>query len=177
MKTECQNCKMQIEKDWNFCPQCGMILNIYEDGKVSGFNDLTTLNVMDTLKTGGISIYVDSQSSEKPEIKVSAFGDFKKYESELKRRVGVYNETHKKTPAVIEEPESILRRKRNKVTIKVRMPGITEKDIKVNKYENSIEVRGYAIDKLYYISFEVPNNSEIVSKNLTEDIFTLILRV
>ena len=154
-----------------------MILEVYEDGKVSGLNDLTTLNIMDTLKTGGISIYVDSQNREKPEIKVSTFGDFKKYESELKRRMGVYNELRKKTPAIIEEPESVLRRNRNKITIKVRMPGITEKDIKVNKYENSIEVRGYSTDKLYYTSFEVPNNSEILSKNLIEDIFTLILRV
>ena len=54
---------------------------------------------------------------------------------------------------------------------------MAEKDIKVNTYENSIEVRGYAVNKLYYTSFEVPKNSEIVSKNLTEDIFTLVLRV
>lgn len=177
MITECPNCKAQVEKDWNFCPQCGILLNVYEDGEVSGLNDLKTLNIMDTLKTGGISIYVNSYNSEKPEIRVSAFGDFKKYEPELKRRMGVYNETPKKIPAAIEEPESVLKRNRNRITIKVRMPGMAEKDIKVNTYENSIEVRGYAVNKLYYTSFEVPKNSEIVSKNLTEDIFTLVLRV
>jgi len=175
MKRECPNCKAQVEKDWGFCPKCGVMLGVYEE--VSGSDKLKALNIMDTPKTGGISIYVNSYNSEKPEIRVSAFGDFKKYEGELKRRMGIYDEKPKGTPAIIEEPESVMRRSRNKITIRVRMPGVTGEDIKVNRYESSVEVRGYALDKLYYTSFEVPNNLEIVSKNLVDDIFTLVLRV
>jgi len=172
---ECPNCKSQVEKDWNFCPKCGIMLGAYEE--VSGFNELETLNIMDAPKTGGISIYVNSYNSKKPEIRVSAFGDFKKYEPELKRRMGIYDKGFKRTPAIIEEPESVMRRSRNKITIRVRMPGVSREGIKVNMYENSIEIRGYTINKLYYTSFEVPNNLEIISKNLVDDIFTLVLRV
>ena len=175
MNRECPNCKAPVEKDWDFCPKCGIMLGVYEE--VSSSDKLKALNIMDTPKTGGISIYVNSHNSEKPEIRVSAFGDFKKYEGELKRRMGIYDEKPKRMPAIIEEPESVMRRSRNRITIRVRMPGVSREDIRVNRYESSIEVRGYTLDKLYYASFEVPNNLEIVSKNLVDDIFTLILRV
>jgi hypothetical protein len=177
MRTECPNCKTQVQKGWNFCPECGIMLKAYEDGEIATLNDLTTINIMDTPKSGGISIYVDSHDTENPEIRVSAFGDFKKYEPELKRRMGVYNDQAKRMPAVIEEPESVLKRRRNRITIRARMPETDEKNIRVDKYENSIEIKGYTGNKLYYTSFEVPNNSEIMSKKLTKDIFTLILRV
>ncbi|HDM22347.1 MAG: hypothetical protein J7J21_00630 [Methanomicrobia archaeon] len=177
MKLECPNCKIQIKKEWNFCPNCGIALNSYEDKEVSDFGKTGMINLMDTPKSGGISIYVNSNNSKKPEIRVSAFGDFKKYEPELKRRMGLYDEKIKRVPPVIEEPESVLRRNRNRITIKVRMPGANKEDIKIKRYENSIEIRGYTVNKLYYTVFEVPNNFEIISKNFIDDIFTLVLRV
>ena len=177
MSTECPNCKTGVKGEWNFCPECGIMLRVYEDGEVIGLNDLTVLNTIDIPKTGGISIYVNSNEPGTPEIRVSAFGDFKKYEPELKRIMRTYEGQSKKIPAVIEEPESVLKRKKNRITIRVRMPEVGEKDIVVSKYENSVEVKGYTGNKLYYTSFEVPNNSEIMSKKLTKDIFTLILRV
>lgn len=179
MKAECPNCKTEVKKDWNFCPQCGVMVNTYKSGeKIAAVNDLATLNIMETPKKGGISIYVNSYDSEKPEVRVSAFGDFKKYESELKRRMGVLNgKDSKKNPDIIKEPESVLKREKGRITVKVRFPELKEEDIKVRKYENSIEIKGYAGNKLYYSSFEVPNNSKIVRKNFSNGIFTLILKV
>ncbi|MEA1993534.1 MAG: zinc ribbon domain-containing protein [Euryarchaeota archaeon] len=177
MKKECPNCKAEIRKDWKFCPYCGVMVNVCEE-EVSVVNDLTTLNIMDSPKTGGISIHVNSHRSEKPRVSISAFGDFKKYEPELKRKMGALNnKKSRKVPAVIKEPDSILKKKKDKIIIKVKMSDVKEKDIKVNRYENSIEVKGYIPNKLYYTSFEVPNNSEIINKKLTEDIFTLVLKV
>ncbi len=178
MKTECPNCKTEVKKDWNFCPHCGVMVNTYKRGEVTAVDDLATLNIMETPKQGGISIYVNSHNSENPEVRVSAFGDFKKYESELKRRMGVLDSKNaKRDPEIIKEPESILKRDKRKITVKVRVPELKEENIKVRKYENSIEIKGYAGNKLYYSSFEVPNNSEIVNRSLNEGIFTLILKV
>lgn len=176
MKNECPNCKAEIKKGWKFCPHCGVMVNVCEE-EVSVVNDLTTLNIMGTPKTGGISIHVSSHRSEKPRVIISAFGDFKKYEPKLKRKMGfLSDEKSREIPAVIKEPNSVLKRKKDKILIKVRMADVKEKDIKVRRYENSVEVKGYTPKKLYYTSFEVPNNSEIINKTLTEDIFTLVLK-
>ncbi len=75
----------------------------------------------------------------------------------------------------IEEPVVRSKREgRNQYYI-LRMPGINEKDIHLKKLEESVEIRAYGKDRMYFKLLPLKPNSLIISKRVEGDDLILLI--
>ena len=188
-KKRCPNCGEKIKENWRFCPHCG------EEIKVSGVRPLSVFSrpfkniftdieeeferidkmfesdfrfpsfKMRPVKTGGISITIHSGTGMEPKVEVKTFGDYKKFEPELKRKLGVSSieevEEKRKIPKVVEEPETKIKKIGNKQIISIKLPGVKGEDIEIRKLEQSIEVKAFAGDKAYFKLIPIPAGASV----------------
>lgn len=133
----------------------------------------------------GISIKIESSPEGQPVIKVKQFGPGQKIPLTMKKPGGKKPEkkkeeiklpTKKLTKAQQaklaklpkEEPETKVRRLTNKVIYEIILPGVkSEKDIIINKLQNSIEIKAFTKDKAYFklIPIALPIINYHIEKN------------
>jgi hypothetical protein len=129
----------------------------------------------------GISITVHSGTGMKPKVEVRTYGEYKKLEPEIKRRLGVKvpieeveeeKEVEYKPPKTTEEPEAKVSREGSRTIIEIKLPDVErEEDINVKKLEQSIEIRARAKDKLYFKL--LPITGEIVGKSFKDGVLKI----
>ncbi|UZE94220.1 MAG: hypothetical protein IB618_01455 [Candidatus Pacearchaeota archaeon] len=116
--------------------------------------------------TQGISIKVESSPDGQPVIKVRQFGPGQKIPLEIKKAKRDESEEEKiKLPArkltkaqqaklaklPKEEPQTTVRRLTDKIIYEIILPGVkSEKDIIINKLQNSIEIKAFTKNKAYF---------------------------
>jgi len=201
-KKKCPACGEAVKDKWQFCPQCGEELVERELEVESPFRDLweeaerelerldkafglsfemPTFKVKPRSKVSGVSITIQSTGDE-PKVEVKTFGDYRKIEPELKRRLGVKAgveeveepESKVRVPKVTEEPETDVKTEGNRQTIKIKLPDVkSEHDIEVKKLEQSIEVKAFAGDKAYFTLVPVPKDSSIVKKEFKDGVLRI----
>jgi HSP20 family molecular chaperone IbpA len=191
-KRRCPNCSRDINRSWNFCPFCGYPLkekprSIFEDiereferiDKMFS-SELFRLPKFDIkpFRGGGISITITSGTGREPQIKVRTSGDYKKLEPEIKRKLGIKTgikevETIKR-PKITEEPEAKIEKMGNKEKIEIKLPGVKRiEDIEIRKLEQSIEIKAFAKDKVYFKLIPVPKGFIITEKEFKDETLRL----
>ncbi|MBU5537342.1 MAG: zinc ribbon domain-containing protein [Candidatus Aenigmatarchaeota archaeon] len=197
----CPNCGESIKKDWEFCPHCGEKIesetrkkeifpfgSIFDDiekeferiDKMFGFDFLKfpSFKMKPGMRSGGISITIQSGTGMKPKVEIKTSGEYKKLEPELKRKLGIKpaieeveeEKTEKKkheikSPKITEEPESEVQTVGNKQIISIKLPDVkSEDDIDVKRLEQSIEVKAFAGDKAYFKLIPIPTDSNVSKK-------------
>jgi hypothetical protein len=108
--------------------------------------------------SSGLSINISSSSEGEPVIQIKQLGDGakireKKEEKEASLPVIKLDEKDAKRMAKLprEEPETKVRRLTDKIIYEILLPGVkNEKDIMINKLQNSIEIKAFAKDKAYF---------------------------
>jgi len=126
----------------------------------------------------GISITIRKETGKKPKIDIKTFGEYKKLEPEIMKRLKVYEESEKeekiKPPKITEEPKTEIITNKNKQIIKIKLPGVKKmEDIEIKKLEQSIEIKGFAGDKLYFKLLPIVGN--ITKKEFKDE--TLLLEI
>lgn len=188
-KKVCLNCGEKIKEGWEFCPHCGEEIEIEKPrekeritpfgsifgdidkeferiDKMFGFDSfkLPSLKMKPGMKGGGVSITVQSGTGMEPKVEVKTYGEYKKLEPELKRKLGVKpaieeveeekiekKKREVKLPKVTEEPETEIQTIGKKQIISIKLPDVeSEDDIEIKKLEQSIEVKAFADDKVYF---------------------------
>lgn len=77
----------------------------------------------------------------------------------------------------VEEPKSEVRTEGSALILKVRLPGVKSKsDISLRTMRDSIEIRAYAGDKMYFKLFSMPAKSKIASTKLEGEEFEVEVR-
>ena len=72
----------------------------------------------------------------------------------------------------VEEPESEMRTSGDAIILKVQLPGVKSKsDISLRRVRDSIEIRAYVGDKMYFKLFPIPASSRIASTKLEGEEF------
>jgi len=197
-KEKCGRCGRDVNKDWSYCPFCGYPLKKEyreeEFRSLFGFDEFDRfiekeLREFDKLFKmdftipkirmpeggfSGISITIHGGTGVKPKIEVKTYGEMKKYEPEIKKKLGikevVEEEEEKeeyKPPKITEEPEAKVRDLGNKVVIEVSLPDVEdEKSIKITPLEQSLEIRARTKDKLYFKL--LPISGRILKKELKD---------
>ncbi|MGB9707747.1 MAG: hypothetical protein ACPLXC_00210 [Candidatus Pacearchaeota archaeon] len=114
--------------------------------------------------SSGISISINSSPEGQPVIEVKQFGQGQEAEKEIKPRK-IKEEKIKKLPKARiseaeatrlaklprKEPETKVRRLTDKIVYEISLPGVLEeKNIIINKLQNSIEIKAFAKDKAYF---------------------------
>ncbi len=203
-RKKCPRCGKPVKNEWNFCPYCGYNLraiyrstfdSIFEEIERSFqemfksdlfkmpdiFEDLEKFDRR--VRGGGISIRIESGTGMKPKVYVKTFGDYKKLEPEIKKRLrvttGVVEEERekpKRIPKITEEPEVSIRHVGTQTIVEVDLPDVkSEKDIEVKKLEQSIEIKAYAGDKAYFKIIPIPGKKEIVEREFRKGKLKIVL--
>jgi HSP20 family molecular chaperone IbpA len=175
-KKRCRNCGNNVKDDWRFCPYCGEYLKKdiferflpfkhFEEIEKEIDEELKRLDKMFKIsfdipkakikpkEFSGISITIKTETGKKPKIDVKTFGEYKKLEPEIRKKLMVYEggEEKVKPPKITEEPETEITKNKNKQIIKIKLPGVKSiNDIEIKKLEQSIEIKAFAGDKLYF---------------------------
>lgn len=178
---KCPKCGARVGRDWNYCSNCGYplrerydeIFNLEDfarkiEKEFEDFDRLFKMNFkIPRIKMppsessfSGISITIDSRTGMRPRIVVRTYGDMKKYEPEIKRKLGIdksegveeiKEEKEYEVPKVTEEPEAKVNNLGDKFVIEIKLPDVEkEEDIKIQPLEQSLEIRAKAKDKLYF---------------------------
>lgn len=108
--------------------------------------------------SSGLSINISSSSEGEPVIQIKQLGDGAKMgkkneEKEVSLPIIKIDEKNAKRIAKLprEEPETKVRRLTDKIIYEILLPGVkNEKDIMINKLQNSIEIKAFAKDKAYF---------------------------
>lgn len=109
----------------------------------------------------GISISIKQSPNGEPIIQVKQFGNKEEVpiktikeeikEKELPKPKISEAEASKLAKLPREEPETKVRRLSDKIVYEIALPGVkSEKDIIINKLQNSIEIKAFAKDKAYF---------------------------
>lgn len=205
---KCESCGRKVKEEFRFCPYCGAELieeieirpfkPIFEDIEKeferidkmfsSEFFRFPEIEFKPITRGGGISITIHSATGKKPEVKVKTFGEYKKFEPEIKRKLGLRApveeveeekvvEKPKKIPKVTEEPETKVEKVNNHLLITVKLPGVkSEDDVKIRRLEQSIEIRAFGDDKAYFTLVPIKPEMEIFRKSLENEVLKIELK-
>ncbi len=142
------------------------------------------------MASGGLSISITSNNGA-PQIKVKSFGDdmqgikidgmpiFPEAPKQMKQQSIKEKKLTKEQQSRIEnlqktEPQTSVRRLANKVIYEIDLPGVKEKDVIINKLQNSIEIKALAKDRIFFKL--IPVSLPILRHNLKNNKLVLELR-
>lgn len=192
MIKRCPECGARLGRGYKYCPICGIELHKEEDFFSSHFGDISEdierhLRTFDDeqlsedffkpRRSGGISISIRSTGNKEPDVKVKTFGDYKKVEPEVKKKLGIKETT---TSAAVpkhlksEEPTANIKRIPEGYVYEIELPGVSSpKNVYVTKLQNSIEIKAIGADKAFFKL--IPTNLNMV--NYTFENGKLVLRL
>ena len=119
---------------------------------------------MPNVKSRGFSVSISTATGKKPEIRIQGFGpEFQQLNGELKidgkkeeKQPKIKNRISEEKMREIaklprEEAETNVRRMNDRVVYEIELPNVKSiKDVVINKLENSIEIKAFAKDKVYF---------------------------
>lgn len=137
-------------------------------------------------KRKGFSISIKQTDQGKPEISVRTFGDVdrKEIEKQIERGFGIKPgepaegvkartmEAEKKRPVpeVTEEPKTDVRRIDNRIVVEMNLPGVkSEEDVDILELSESVEVKGFAKNKVYFKILKIPRGFSVSRKEMKGD--------
>jgi hypothetical protein len=180
----CTNCGKKVEKDWNFCPKCGIhiakasffdkILSkaVSQIGPFKEFEkNFDNMEKTDSrMRKNMFSISISFGNDKQPKVRIQPMGKYSGRDSMVERTVQEKPITFsRKASGDIEEPKTQLRKVGGKFTANILLPDIdSEKDIEIKKIGESIEIRAYTKDKTYFKILKCPQHAEILNQNFQD---------
>lgn len=129
------------------------------------------------LPASGISISISTSLGREPQIKIKGLGDKKVEQVKEANFISQISDEKARKFAKLpkKEARTIVRRLANKLVYELDLPGVKEiKDVIINKLENSIEVKAFSKDIVYFKL--IPLNLPILKYILDKGKLTLELR-
>ncbi len=167
----CIFCGKKLKRDWNFCPNCGF--NVKES-RIKKIEKRIPNIFSISLKFLPFSERAKAQKifykKIEPKIRKSL------YQEKLEERKIFCKQANKN----IEEPKIEIKEDEKKRNILVYLPEVeNEKDIIIERYPQSIEIRAFGKDKLYFKLIPIPNyykieksfNNGILKLEINKNIF------
>lgn len=159
LKRKCLSCGFQMEKDWNFCPNCGAPSKKMQDTQING-----------------IDIGKMMQQMVGPLINTIMGGSF---QGQPQHKHGQNNPFEKRTESIEEvvEPEESVTEARGNTVHVISLPDVTSKsDIRIIKMENSVEVRAMSGKKLYLKIIKREKGEGVLSEEFSNGNLTIVLK-
>jgi len=134
----------------------------------------------------GLSISISTSTGKKPEIKISGFGpglenlsggikELGKKEEKIKAPEITEEKAREIAKLPREEAKTSVRRLSNKIIYEISLSGVSNlKDVLINKLENSIEIKAFSKDKVYFKL--LPINLPILTYKLKDNKLILELK-
>ena len=166
---------MELEEEWNFCPNCSFSIKgaaKKEEMMNRVFNRIfrevfATDRSMQREsekeeKDVGFSISVSSDENE-PRIKVRTIESFSDMKGDKIR-----------IPKKTKEAQADITRIGDRLNVIIKLPHIKkEEDISLNRYPQSIEVRAFTRNVLYYKIIQIPPSWHTIRKEFNKGILKI----
>jgi hypothetical protein len=156
----CDYCGNFLSDKWRYCPYCGR--------KIRGEPD-----IFDFLFRGGIrKITIRVTSSEGGKPKTNRIGAVRVPIEEPEETSEGSEEREEKRVRSFErvlEPEGMTQQMGGHTLIRVKLPGVEEKDVDVRKLAESVEIKAYKDKDAYFKQFQIPQTAKIISKHMEGD--------
>ncbi len=166
---KCKNCKKELKKDWKYCPYCGEQINLFRVKFPKFFSHENEIEkemeeMFEALGFPGIKISFRTQSGPINQKVVKK--EFKpKKIKQIQRKVDS-----------VEEPNVKINYLPSEIHIEVLLPGVSSiKDIVIRRFEESLEIRAYAGNKMYFKVIPVNKESRILQESYRNKILKLVL--
>lgn len=175
---ECKECGLELSEKWAFCARCGEKVNISE--KIDNvFDELNKeaerisqkINNDDLLdmkplfeksnRATGFSIKITNTKGEKPKIDVKKLGDANVSLKKIKKS------NSRKIPKKVVNPRTKISRLPTGLIIEIELPGVESvEDIEIHEFAESIEIRAYSKNKMYFKILHIPKDIDLITKEL-----------
>jgi len=157
----CVKCGEVLKSAWNYCPYCGH--KIVKNPLTRLMDDLTRL-----MKKSFSGFFDSGERGVKIKIRSP-------------RRVVVKREDDRrvlrKVPDVKEEAVMNVKRIRDKIIYELELPGVKSlRDVKLMRFPESLEVRAYAPEKLYFKIIPLNKQDRLLSRELINEKLILTIR-
>jgi HSP20 family molecular chaperone IbpA len=168
----CDYCNTKVDKKWNYCPKCG--------NRLSASTNLTDLisRQMDYFKKmldiTGYDISVQPESDNTFVINISQGLDNVSPTVKVGRPANKHknnkNIQQMKLPKKTLEPEISIKRKRGRLQVTARLPGIRSEDsIEITRMDNSIELRAKKGKLGYFKILKIPARYRLVERKIINE--------
>ena len=177
---KCTYCRHKLKDKWDYCPHCGTQVN----KQISMFGLLKKqMDIMRNLMLNdnfydqrnerprtGLTIRIDSRRVNQPRMQVFARPVPAREKEPYQGRV----QNQRTLPANIIEPKVHVKRLAKEMIITIPIPGVKSgKDVELNRFTNSLEVRAFAKDKGYFKILNIPKSHKLVEKTLSDESLSL----
>jgi hypothetical protein len=153
----CDYCGNFLSDKWRYCPYCGR--------KIRGEPD-----IFDFLSRGGIrkiTIRVTPVEGENP--RTNRVGAVRVPIEEPEETSEEREEERIRSFERVLEPEGMTQQMGGHTLIRVKLPGVEEKDVNVRKLAESVEIKAYKNKDAYFKQFQIPQTAKIISKYMEGD--------
>ncbi|MBU5689625.1 MAG: zinc ribbon domain-containing protein [Candidatus Aenigmatarchaeota archaeon] len=159
----CENCNEKLKENWNFCPNCGLMIGSYDMVEFLNrqIRELTKrieedVDMEDIIFPKNITITISQRPNE----------NFRHKQPKQKTI---------KLPENVIEPQTETANVNEKYIVIVKLPGVKSKDdVSVNAYSKSVEVRAIAGDKGYFKLIPIPSNLNFSGKRFENEELKLL---
>lgn len=170
MVKKCNYCKYELNKEWKYCPNCGKEIKSLKDYLNIGMEDVFNKIINDF---GTLFGNIINSQMPKLEIKVEKIPQNKEYVPE-KREENNENNTLREVSRII-DPKMIIRNKNETTIIELIMPEVESlDDIDIKEFKESIEVKAYFEDSMYFKIISIPEDKVMEDIVLENGILKLV---
>lgn len=149
-----------------------------EAGEANNFNELFGDFESPKIRSSGIKIKISNGEDGNPKVEVKRFGDGSEEKKDVKPKPKIKPSLDKVHDAAKQTKEPVSRMFKNgsNLVIELELPEVKSvSDITVNEFEESIEIRAYAKDTIYFKILAVPETYKLNRKNFKDGNLTLTL--
>ena len=170
-KDFCKNCRYPLDKNWHYCPNCGMEVEKWHDKLSFGLDDIIN-QVMKDLQNLLIKGIFKIDVKPLPDNFTPAQNISSRVEvNENKRHNAITHNFLRNVKEVI-EPEANVVKGEDFTEVEMEVKEVKSlDDVYIVLYDNSAEIRAYTHDnkKMYFKVVEIPPYAEITDKILKEN--------
>ncbi len=189
----CPSCGGKMESAWRFCPRCGYRKpQNFFDSIFSRFREMDTatgaaerefesFDISDLMKrpAKGFTIRISTGTGMQPRIEVRASGaDRKEIEKQMagmwKGHGPAAPRQKSAEPALMmmpektEEPETSMKRVDGRAVIEMKLPDVEGKDVRVQEFESSVEVRAIGKGKAFFKIVTKPEKASVLRREFAD---------
>ena len=159
----CNKCNLNVEKRWNYCPSCGSRTKAatidglaIDDVFLNIMHDLKDVFLAESHKRSANSVVVGISNQDKGLLDMGNTNTAKYLESKTKK-CGITNTKEPKTKT--------LENRAGKLVIQLHIPHVrSKKNIHIDEFEESCEIRAQTNDTLYCKILKTPPNMSLKAK-------------
>jgi len=162
----CKRCKKELKKEWKYCPFCG---------EQTGFRFKFPKLLPERNIEKEMEEMLGALGFPNIKIRFQNYGGQLRQKTAQKVRENRKTETSRKVTTIV-EPKTKIRYTPNEIYISIMLPDVSSiEDIKVKKLEESLEIRAYVKNKMYFKVVPVNKNSRLMRENFENKILKIIL--